>query len=497
MVELRDYQSGLIDKTRNSILDGNKKVIIVLPTGGGKTFIMAEIAKRSVDNGHKVLALMHRRQLVQQMQDRFRDYGLESGIIMSGEETDLDKNIQIGTIQTYHRRLQLYDTANPFFIDASIVFVDEAHRSLSRTYKEALGTYQDKIVIGVTATPCLSSGVGMGRYYNSLINGVDVQELVDNGYLVPGRYYAPSKPDLDKIRTIAGDYDKKELGKRMNQVKLVGDVYENWAKLAGGLQTIVFAVNVKHSRALCEEFQRHNVDAEHLDAHSSEERREEVLNNLMRGETQVVCNVGLYTEGFDYPGAGCIIVARPTKSMGLWRQMVGRGLRPYPDKKECVVIDHGGCVDRLGFVEDDVWWTLDGKKQAFKKKVERKKEKTIMTCEECSYLFTGNRCPQCGKEVTNYSKKIAALNAELVEVGKNKKQYTKLEKEKWYAQFEYYRRQKGYAPGWTAHKYKEKIGVWPRGMDSIPLSEPDSEFKNWMRYLAIKFHKKKAKEYAT
>jgi len=497
MVELREYQSGLIEKTRNSILDGNKKVILVLPTGGGKTYIMAEIARRSVEKGYKILALMHRRQLVQQMQDRFADYGLESGIIMSGEETDLDKDIQIGTIQTYHRRLQLYDTANPFFVDASIVFIDEAHRSLSRTYKEALEIYQDKIVIGVTATPCLASGVGMGRYYDSLINGVDVQELIDNGYLVPGRYYAPSKPDLDKIRTIAGDYDKKELGKRMNQVKLIGDVFENWAKLAGGLQTIVFAVNVKHSRALCEEFQRHNVAAEHLDAHSTEERREEVLNNLRRGETQVVCNVGLYTEGFDYPGAGCIIVARPTKSMGLWRQMVGRGLRPYPDKNECVVIDHGGCVDRLGFVEDDVWWSLDGKKQAFKKKVERKKEKTIMTCEECTYVFTGNKCPQCGTEVKNYSKKVAALNAELVEIGKNKKKFTKQEKEFWYSWFEYYRRQKGYATGWTAHKYREKIGVWPRGMDNIAPREPGEEFKNYMKHLMIKFIKSKEKKYAT
>ncbi len=496
MVELREYQSNLIEKVRDSVKQGNKKVLMVLPTGGGKTHILAEIGRRVVENDQKVLALMHRRQLVQQMDERFRDYGLNPGIIMAGCNTSFESKIQIATIQTYHRRLQLCDSGNPFFVDASVVFIDEAHRSLSRTFKEVLSEYPDKIIIGVTATPCLASGVGMGKYYDSLINGVGVDELIKQNYLVPGRYYAPSKPDLDRIRTIAGDYDKKELGKRMNQVKLIGDVFENWLKIAGGLQTIVFAVNVKHSRALCEEFKKHGISAEHLDAHSSEDRRDEVLNDLRFGNTQVVCNVGLYTEGFDYPGAGCIIIARPTKSMGLWRQMVGRGLRPYPDKKECVVIDHGGCVDRLGFVEDEVRWSLDGKKIAYQKKVVRKKEKTIMTCKECAYMFTGPRCPQCGLDVKNYGKKIKAVEAELVEIGKNRKKYTLNEKEKWWAMLEYYRRQKGYAPGWSSHKYRERIGVWPRNMNHIAPREPDQEFKNYMKYLMIKWIKSKEKQYA-
>ncbi len=492
MIVLRGYQVGLINSVREKIRYGFKKVLLTLPTGGGKTYIMADIAKRCIDNGHKVLALMHRRQLVQQMQDRFSDYEIDSGIIMSGEDTELRKNMQIATIQTYHRRLQLDDVKeNRFFIDASVVLVDEAHRSLSKTYLETLFHYEDKIIIGVTATPCLASGLGMGNYYDALVDEVGVQGLIASGDLVPVRYYAPSQPDLNKIRTVAGDYEKKELGKRVNNKKLIGDVFDNWARLAGDLQTIGFAVNVKHSRALCEEFTRNGVVAEHLDAHSSEDRREDVLNRLIAGDVQVVWNVGLYTEGFDYPGAGCIVLARPTKSMGLYRQMAGRGLRPYEGKKECVIIDHGGCIDRLGFIEDDVSWSLDGKELGYKKKLRRTKEKTLMTCDYCAFVFTGKTCPQCGAEIKDYNKKINALEAKLVEIGKRNKKYTMADKRRWYGMFEYYRRSKGFQQGWTAHKYREKFEVWPRGVDDVGPIPPDQGFKNYMKHLSIKWAKSK------
>ncbi|MCP4570557.1 MAG: DEAD/DEAH box helicase [FCB group bacterium] len=495
MIELRDYQAELVNSIRNELKAGHKKIIMALPTGAGKTFILADIAKRSIDNGHKVLALMHRRQLVQQMTDRFNDYNVDSGIIMSGNETELSKSMQIATIQTYHRRLQLDEAErNRFFVDASVVLVDEAHRSLSKTYLEALSNYEGKIIIGVTATPCLASGLGMGNYYDALVNGIGVDELIENGSLVPARYYAPSQPDLDKIKTVLGDYDKKELGKRVDNKKLIGDVFDNWARLAGDLQTIVFAVNVKHSRALCEEYVNHGVAAEHLDAHSTDEQRENVLNRLWAGDVQVVCNVGLYTEGFDYPAAGCIVLARPTKSMGLYRQMAGRGLRPSEGKSECVIIDHGGCIDRLGLIEDDVFWSLDGKSLGFKKKVVRKKEKTLMTCDFCSFIFTGRTCPQCGAEVKDYKAKVEAMDAKLVEVGKRKKKYTMQEKRQWFGMFEYYRRSKGYKSGWAAHKYREKFDVWPRGMDDVGPIPPDQGFKNYMKHLFIKWKKQKEKQ---
>jgi DNA repair protein RadD len=297
-----------------------------------------------------VLCLMHRRQLVDQMVARFKEYGLDVGVIMAGSETNLSAPIQIATIQTYHRRIQLdVQCGHPFFVAVSVILIDEAHRSLSRTFQQVLRQYMDKVVIGVTATPCLSSGLGMGQYYDSLLAPIGVRELIEQGVLAPVRYFAPTKPDLKGVRTVNGDYENRALGEVMNTTILVGDVYLNWARIAGGLQTIVFAVNVKHSKALCREFQRNGVKAAHLDANSSDEEREQVLQKLFQKKIQVVFNVGLYTEGFDYPGAECIVLARPTKSMGLYRQMAGRGLRTHPGKKECIIIDHGGCVDLAGF----------------------------------------------------------------------------------------------------------------------------------------------------
>ena len=495
MIELRPYQSDLVESVRDEIKQGKRRVLMVLPTGGGKTFIMSEIASRAVEKGNKVLCLMHRRQLVQQMQDRFADYGLECGVIMSGVDTALGCPVQIGTIQTYHRRLKLSDLdCNKFFIDASVIMIDEAHRSLSRTFLETLSNYTGRVVIGVTATPCLASGLGMGLLYESIVDNIGVQALIDQGNLVKAIYYAPAKIDLNGIRIVRGDYDIKKLGEKVNDKKLIGDIYENWARIAHDRQTIIFAVNVKHSKAIKNEFAKRGVLIEHLDAHSSEDERERVLKSFMNGDIQIVTNVGLYTEGFDYPGASAIVLARPTKSMGLYRQMAGRGLRPYPSKENCIIIDHGGCVEKLGFVEDDVLWSIDGKELAYKKKVTRKKEKTILTCEMCSAAFVGKRCPVCGNEVKDYGKKIECIEADLVEVGNTKKpKATMAEKKEFFAMLEWKRREKGYKPGWAAWKYKERFGVFPRNIGYAAPKLPDLKFENWYRYTLIKNAKRREK----
>ena len=491
MVTLRNYQMESVNLTRVQVAKGRKRNLLVLPTGGGKTIVMAEMARRAVEKGGRVLCLMHRRQLVDQMVERFKDHGLDCGVIMAGVETNLSSPIQIATIQTYGRRIKLDDAGiQLFFVAATLILIDEAHRSLSNIFQKVLKYYADKTVIGVTATPCLSSGLGMGQYYDSLVAPVGVRELVRQGYLVPARYFAPTKPDLKEIPIVQGDFETKALGKVMNTSALIGDVLENWLRIASGLQTIVFAVNVSHSKALCLEFQRNGVQAEHLDAHSSDDERDQVLQALFNKKIQVVFNVALYTEGFDYPGAECIVLARPTKSMGLYRQMAGRGLRTHPGKCECIIIDHGGCIDRLGFIDDPVVWTLDGKELAWSKTPPRKKETSPITCEMCWAVFKGRRCPNCGYEIKDYGRRIEAIDAQLQEIRSAKKAGPSWEeKARWWGMFEYHRRIKDYVPGWTAHKYREKFGEWPESHNNVAPIEPDLEFKNWMKYLVIKWRK--------
>jgi len=490
-VILREYQEKTVEMVRDEIRKGNKRILIALPTGAGKTHVLSDIAKKAQTKENTVLALMHRRQLVTQMVDSFAENGIEADIIMAGIESRLESKIQVGTVQTYLRRLQLDAIEyNRFFINAVIVMIDEAHHALSKSYQQILKYYENKIIIGVTATPVLSSGIGMGTFFQAIICPVSVQGLVDDGYLVPSVCYGPSTPDLSKVKIVMGDYHKTELNKVMNQPKLIGDVVQNWLKLADNRQTMVFAVKVNHSKALCEEFNRMGIPAEHLDAHDIDEDRSDVLGRFRSEETKVLCNVGLYTEGTDIPEIRCIVLARPTKSLGFHLQMVGRGARPSPGKKDFMILDHGGNIERLGFYEEDVEWSLDGKNLGYKKKAEYKKEKKPFICEMCSCVHTGKRCPQCGFEVVGYGKKIEALEAELVELGKTKRPKATLEeKRRFLGMLDYERKKRGYKVGWANHKYKNYFGVWPRGMDDVTPVQPDESFRNWMTYERIKWAK--------
>jgi DNA repair protein RadD len=487
-MELREYQKAAVGGVRAEVRKGHKHILLVCPTGAGKTHILSDITARCLANGHKVLALMHRRGLVTQMVDRFRENDIDPAIIMAGHRPSLESMCQVATCQTYNRRMKLNEKPfNPFFIDASIVLIDEAHHALSQTYQKILSEYEDKIIIGVTATPCLSTGVGMGNYFDAIVQPVGVMELIEKKYLVPGIYYGPTKPDLEKVRTVRGDYENKGLAAVMNQPKLVGDVVDNWLKLAGGLRTMVFAVRVSHSKALRDEFLRRGVAAEHLDAHSDDDERDAALDRFRSGETQVLCNVALYTEGTDIPEIECIVVARPTKSMGMHRQILGRGARPYPKKKEFVILDHGGNTERLGFYEDDVVWSLSGKEQAYRVVEPRKKEKTLLSCEYCSTIFSGKRCPRCGKEIEDWGKKIEAMEADLVKLnGKEGPSYQ--DKRNFYAMLEWWRDEKGYKGGWTYHKYRERFGENPKKF-RVPKMEPDTGFRNYMTHLNIRWAK--------
>jgi superfamily II DNA or RNA helicase len=480
---------------RDSARRGNKKILLVMPTGSGKTHVLAAIAEGSVGKGNKILASMHRRQLVKQMHDSFVESGLSPAIIMAGIDHDLSCQVQIVSLATYARRLKLCDNdINKFFIDAAVILLDEAHHALNPTNQQMLSNYQNKIVIGVTATPCLSSNVGMGQYFEDIVQPVSIGGLVDAGFLVPGIYYGPDTPDLSNIRTVLGDYEKKALGEVMEKPALIGSVVQNWLKLAGNKKTMVFAVNVAHSKALAREFVAHGVEAEHLDAHHDDDERSATLGRFRMGATQVLCNVALYTEGTDIPEIECIDIARPTKSLGLHLQIIGRGARPFPGKQNFIVIDHGGNIERLGFYEDEITWGLDGKRPAAKKKIKRVKEKKLLTCSECCHVFEARqRCPQCFTPVGDYGKKIAEAEADLVELGKKRPKATRDEKQAFLDMAEYHRKQKNYKKGWEAWQYRARFSVWPRGLVATPRP-PSIEFLRYMQYQQIRSAKRREKE---
>jgi len=493
--ELRDYQQRVIDAVRAEARSGKKRILIVMPTGAGKTITSSALVSVAAEKGNRTLSLLHRRGLVDQMTDSFSGSGIDTGCIMAGKDCHLSRQCQVASIWTYSRRIKLEDPEyNRFFIKSPFVLIDEAHHVMSKTFQNVLQHYKDSFVVGLTATPTTSTGSGLGKYFDSIVDVVTMDELLTGGFLVPGEYYGPSDPDLSQLKTVQGDYEKKGMDKQFNKPMIIGDIVDNWFALAGDKQTMVFAINRKHAKALCREYVSKGVAAEYLDAFNDDEERDDVIRRFKSGDTQVICQVALYTEGTDIKEIECLVVARPTKSIGLWRQILGRGARPDDGKDRFIVLDHGGNVKRLGFYEDEIPWTLENKKGSNRAKA-KKKEKTIMTCEYCSHQFTGKRCPNCGAEVKNWAKKVEAIQAELVQLKPTKdKKLTKQEKQKIYAMLEYHRREKGYQLGWVSHKYKEKVGCWPRRMDGIAPIPPDHGMMNWLKYQTIKWAKSKKRK---
>lgn len=495
MFELREYQTRSVAEVRAAVAAGNKRVVLVLSTGGGKSAIFAEIIHLARERGNRCLFLVHRRGLVLQMAETIKKHiGCEVGMIMAGHESDTEADVQVGTLQTFARRVNLDElSCNRFFVDAQVVLIDEAHTAVSKRTKDVLALYQGKVIIGCTATPMRADGRGLGEVFDALVDVAGVKELTEGGYLAPVRYFAPATPDLEKIKVVRGDYELAELGKRMNTPKLVGDIVENWTRIAPGKKTIVFCVNVKHAIAVCEAFNRSGIPSAVLTAKSSDEDREAVFRDMENGNLLVICNVALYIEGMDVPDISCVVMARPTKSLGLYRQACGRGLRPAPGKTELVVIDHGGVIEEHGLLCDEIEWSLDGKEKAWRKKKKDEKEKKPCICRVCSQIFEGrDTCPDCGSPVKSFGKPVEVVDADLEEVG-GKKRATMADKRRFYGMMLWYVREHKKNPKMVTARYRARFGVWPRQMDSVQAIQPDNEFLTRIRHEQIKFaHRRSA-----
>jgi superfamily II DNA or RNA helicase len=249
--------------------------------------------------------------------------------------------VQIASVQTLSSRCLRGSMDLPY---SDIVVIDEAHHVRARTYKEIVARYPDARIIGLTATPSRRDGRGLGSSFEEMIEGPQVSDLIDQKYLVGTKVYAPSTPDLKGVRVEKGDYVESQLSKRVDLPELVGDIVTHWLRLSGRQRTIIFATSVGHSRHIEEELKRAGVKVAHIDGSTPKEERDDVLAKLASSDLEVVTNCMVLTEGFDLPDIGCIVLARPTKSMGLFRQMVGRGLRPAEGKDHCLVLDHSGAT---------------------------------------------------------------------------------------------------------------------------------------------------------
>ncbi len=449
MIVTRPYQDRAISETSNAFKKGIKKVLLCLPTGGGKTTIASLIIKNAVLKDKKVLFLAHRQELIYQAHARLQKFGVYAGIIMGKHKYAYD-SVNVASIQTLQRR---------FMPPADLIFIDEAHHTNSAGILKILENYPNSYIIGLTATPERLDNKSLSTVYNELICPIDINELIDDGFLVTPRIFAAAdslrEEDFANVKTAMGDYANNELYKLYDKPKLYKGVVENYKKLAPNTKAIIFCVNCEHSRNTADEFLNNGILAMHLDADVPTEKRKEILEDFANGKFNVLCNVNILTEGYDLPSIETVILNRATKSTALYFQMVGRGLRPAPNKNFCIVIDHGANWKTHGLVTDEREWNWEGKKK------DKKGAFPTKECPNCYHILPiqSSLCPNCGLIFTKKEPDPEPeVLQEFIEITQNLPQNLvgKSIFDMDIEELEQYRNYKKYKVGWLIYRIKEK-----------------------------------------
>jgi DNA repair protein RadD len=494
MTALRPYQERVVFETEAALASGDR-VILVAPTGSGKTVMGAAVAKHAAEQHRGVLFLAHRREIIDQTSRKLHAYGVRHGVIIAGADDRLrpQECVQVASVATLWSRGMRSD-AMPMPA-ADLIIVDECHHAPATTYTKIIEHYPDARVLGLTATPCRGDGRGLGGHFGKIVEAPQIADLIVEGHLVRGRVYAPVRPDLKGVHTRHGDYVEGELAGRMDTRKLVGDLVSHWLKYGERRRTVVFAVNVAHSLHICAEFQSCGIRAEHLDGATPLDEREAILARLSSGETEVVTNCMVLTEGWDCPEVGCCVLARPTKKMGLFRQMIGRVLRPADGKADAIVLDHSGAVYLHGLPEDPVLWTLDPDEVAVSPQHAKRSERpetSLIECTQCSAMRMGGKpCPACGFMPKRPARDVVFADGNLSLVsGEARESSSQAERIAFYSELRQVQLDRKYKGGWAAHQYKQRHGSFPPwAWNNYPEKAPTPATLGWVKSRQIAYAK--------
>lgn len=358
MITLRPYQAKADAEVVDAWRAGKKRVMLQLPTGGGKTIMFNHRAAIAAQKGFRVLIVADRRELIQQAWSRlWQASGIHGGIIMAGHSPAYMLPVQIASVQTLNRR--------SFPPDIDIVIIDEARGSVADSYKPIFEQYPNAYFLGVDATPIRTNGQGFDHLYDHMVCGPTIKSLEEAGSLVPGKpFINPLDPRLlDKIKITAGDYNEKELSAMVSNETMTADLVASKLKHAKGLKTIVFAVSIHHSKLIIEQYRRAGISAVHVDGEMPMAERDSIFKAFKNGKYEVMCNVGIACYGYDEPTIQCVQLARPTKSLAMYLQQIGRGTRPLPGKDKYILLDHANCIIEHGLPNTERKWSLKGKKK--------------------------------------------------------------------------------------------------------------------------------------
>jgi DNA repair protein RadD len=477
---LRPHQQENFEQLRAETMAA-RDPLLVAACGYGKGTIASVIVHGAVQRGHHVIFAVHGKSLVVDMSERVRKLGIEHGVLMGGERRERWHKVQVASIDTLHRM------EHP--PKASLILIDEAHMALSPTWRKTIARYPQARVIGMTATPIRLDGKGLGKktggLFDSMVLGPSEEELIGLENLVPSRVLAPPMA-IGDVKKTAGDFNQKALAAVCDKTKLIGDIVEHWKRHANE-KTAAFGVDQAHAKHIQESFLAAGIQWAYVDAQTPQEERAQIWKDLDSGSLMGVSSVGCIAVGWDHPIVSCLIMARPTASLGLWRQMLGRGSRPHPGKYRFLVLDHSGNTHRhapFGMFEDSVPWSLDG---AAVKDSGEKKPPQIATCKQsfqwpdgrhqppniinglqwpCYATFRAGpkECPYCGLPQKVKARAVEVQQGDLKEIVRAttaEQVAARVDQRAHYDDLMNRAYERNYKPAWVGLQFKAKYGFWP------------------------------------
>jgi DNA repair protein RadD len=498
MIDLWDFQAEAMPRIELAI-EQNRRTVVCSPTGSGKTVMMSHLMHKWHTQQKRMLAMAPRKELIQQLCGKLDTWGLmQYGLITAGSRANSYAPIQVASLDTLvSRTVRRKSLVLPL---CDYVMMDEAHLYLTKQRTQLMDLFPQHVkFVGWTATPGRNDGRPLGNMFDKMVGVIGIKKLIELGYLVKPRYLAPSLPDMERVRTVDGDYDPQQTAVKM--MPLLGDIVGHWMEHAGDRRTVLFAANRQQSAFMAQSFQEHGIAAEHCDG-SMQDQRDDIFKRFRSGETQILCNVDLATYGFDLPELDCIIDAQPTKSLVKYIQKNGRGMRRSPGKKDCLYIDHAGNVHYHGYVWEERYWSLSGIKDPGRTYIAKDgKEKTRTTrnliCPKCNAVFASSlTCPECGYFFETMAQKFCVVDGQLIPI-EDDPAHADLERKLFYLELLQYAADKGYKPGWPAFVWKEKHKTWPpREWQNLEPKTPGLKTLRYIQHRNIRRARSKERQSA-
>src|SRR3990172_9287434 len=407
MLTLRPDQSDLIERCREAFRK-HRSVLMQAPCAFGKTVTFSWLAQQVTERGKRIVIIVHRYELMDQVARTLKDFGVRYGFIGASHNFQTHHQVYVASVFSLSRRV--HDIAAP-----DLVIIDEAHHAVAGSWARILAAWPKARVLGVTATPERLDGSGLRGAFEMLIEGPSVRSLIDAGHLSDYRVFAPPIQAIEVPRR-AGDYAKEALAHWMDKPHLTGSAVEHYRKLAHGKRALVFCVSLEHAWNVAQQFVAAGYRAARIDGGMERNARRDMVDQFQRGEIQVLTSCEIVSEGFDLPAIECAILLRPTMSLAMHLQQVGRALRTYPGKAYALILDHAGNTLRHGLPDEQRAWSIDGRPKQERKAAET--SEYVRTCLHCFAAMpaTATECKYCGQLLPVKPRTVKEREGELVEL---------------------------------------------------------------------------------